>query len=295
MPSIGHRSWSLEWFDDGEWIHPSSFPSAAFIANATSTSTCSDGYGSNTFHGGAAAYDSAGSCRRANSQLHRQSCPPPSSSQSSQSIHILPASRRFTVLFVVIMLAFKVISALSIAGAFLTAHPLKTNDLLAPRYTGSITTTTTATASYQSLTTRIQTIRQNIATGQYSYTEVQTQVESFSYEVSTTLTAINDCANCFRPESVSSLKQTAQQTYAELDLLIDTCHRAYPQQAPSLFAMGSWSQLDTHLHRNLERFSESGVHATSILPPTFVKNTARVNWGRTSNFVNHQFGGSRGF
>jgi hypothetical protein len=78
----------------------------------------------------------------------------------------------------------------------------RTNDLLAPRYTGSITTTTTATASYQSLTTRIQTIRQNIATGQYSYTEVQTQVESFSYEVSTTLTAINDCANCFRPESV---------------------------------------------------------------------------------------------
>ncbi|PLW15710.1 hypothetical protein PCASD_22177 [Puccinia coronata f. sp. avenae] len=191
--------------------------------------------------------------------------------------------------------ALAIMSALSIAGAFLTAHPLKTNDLLAPRYTGSITTTTTATASYQSLTTRIQTIRQNIATGQYSYTEVQTQVESFSYEVSTTLTAINDCANCFRPESVSSLKQTAQQTYAELDLLIDTCHRAYPQQAPSLFAMGSWSQLDTHLHRNLERFSESGVHATSILPPTFVKNTARVNWGRTSNFVNHQFGGSRGF
>ncbi|PLW15052.1 hypothetical protein PCANC_13055 [Puccinia coronata f. sp. avenae] len=193
------------------------------------------------------------------------------------------------------MLAFKLMSALSMAGAFITALPLKTSggDQLVPRYTGSITSTTTATASYQALTTRIQTIRYNIATGQYSYTKVQTQIESVSYEVSSTLVAINDCTFCFSPELVSYLTQYAQQTYVELDSLVDTCYRVFPQQAPSLFAIGAWGQLDTHFHRNLKRFHESGVQVTALLPATFTQNTARAHWGKTHDFIHEHFG--RGF
>ncbi|PLW22817.1 hypothetical protein PCASD_12146 [Puccinia coronata f. sp. avenae] len=139
------------------------------------------------------------------------------------------------------MLAFKIIFALSIAvppllaGAFVAAHPLKTSDQLAPRDINSITTATTASTSYQSLTTRIQTLRYNIAKGQYTYSEARSQIQSFSYEASTTLTAINGCPTCFRSGSVYTLTQSAQRTYTELDSLVDTCYRVYPQQAPSLF------------------------------------------------------------
>ncbi|PLW45787.1 hypothetical protein PCASD_04772 [Puccinia coronata f. sp. avenae] len=214
---------------------------------------------------------------------------PPSSILPVSKSHCIPfqvAANPFLV-FIVTMLAFKIIFALSIAvppllaGAFVAAHPL------------NITTATTASTSYQSLTTRIQTLRYNIAKGQYTYSEARSQIQSFSYEASTTLTAINGCPTCFRSGSVYTLTQSAQRTYTELDSLVDTCYRVYPRQAPSLFT--SWTHLDAHFHRNLRLFFDSGVKATSILPSTFVYTTSRASWSQTSDFTSRYFSVATGF
>ncbi|PLW32084.1 hypothetical protein PCASD_16983 [Puccinia coronata f. sp. avenae] len=88
-----------------------------------------------------------------------------------------------------------------------------TGDQLMACSTNSVTLTENATASYQSLSTQDQT-------------------------VSSTLKAINSYLNCFHnPVSVSSLVQYAKQAYLELALLVETCWKVYPQEAPSLVTL----------------------------------------------------------
>ncbi|PLW45786.1 hypothetical protein PCASD_04773 [Puccinia coronata f. sp. avenae] len=171
------------------------------------------------------------------------------------------------------MLASQVISTLSIVCAFVNAHLF--HDQFAPRDICSISKAATASSSYQSLTTQIQTIRYNIASGQYSLTETESKIKLFSYQASSTLMDINDSLTCIHSDSVYSLTQSAQQTYSELDLLVDTCYQVYPQQASSLFS--SWSHLDSHFHRNLKLLFDSGVKARSILPSTFGHTCSRAS------------------
>ncbi|PLW14179.1 hypothetical protein PCANC_16995 [Puccinia coronata f. sp. avenae] len=183
------------------------------------------------------------------------------------------------------MLALKAISVLSIAAAFVTAHP-PDNQLVARGFNG-VTTTETATQSYQSLTTEIRTLRVNIATGKVEEEVAITQFKSFSYEATSTMTSINGCSLCYHPTRVSSLTQYAKQTYVEFDLLFETCYQVYGERASRLLT--HLSPLDSQCQRNLSLFSENGVHLQHILPPNFIRNVNRAGWPETHRYASRFF------
>ncbi|KNZ63083.1 uncharacterized protein VP01_1190g3 [Puccinia sorghi] len=196
------------------------------------------------------------------------------------------------------MVASNVISVLCLAAAFVTAHPI--NEQLAARQFGSITSTQSASSSYQSLTNQIRTLRENIAAGRVSVSEARSQFQSFSSQASSTFSAINGCSTCFTSSSAvtifcfqSSLSESARQTYSELDSLIDTSNRVYGQQAPTV--LSPFSNLDSQFQQNLNLFSQSGVGLQSIVPPTFTNNLSRVGLSQTANYASHYVGGSSGF
>ncbi|KNZ57851.1 uncharacterized protein VP01_2058g3 [Puccinia sorghi] len=189
------------------------------------------------------------------------------------------------------MVASNVISALCIAAAFVTAHPI--NEQLAARQFGSITSTQSASSSYQSLTNQIRTLRENIAAGRVSVSEARSQFQSFSRQATSTFSAINGCSTCFTSSSASSFSESARQTYSEFDSLIDTSNRVYGQQAPTV--LSPFSNLDSHFKQNLNLFSQSGVGLQSIVPPTFTNNLSRVGLSQTANYASHYVGGSSGF
>jgi hypothetical protein len=134
---------------------------------------------------------------------------------------------------------------------------------LVARGFNGVTTTETATQSYQSLTTEIRTLRVNIATGKVEEEVAITQFKSFSYEATSTMTSINGCSLCYHPTRVvnvssyrheqfvvcfdvdyllplfftqSSLTQYAKQTYVEFDLLFETCYQVYGERASRLLS-----------------------------------------------------------
>lgn len=189
------------------------------------------------------------------------------------------------------MVAFNVISALCIAVAFVTAHPI--NEQLTARQFSSVTSTSSASSSYQSLTSQIRTLRENIQAGRVSVSEARSQFQSFSSQASSTFSAINSCSTCFTGSSAYSFSQYAQQTYSELNSLIDACNQVYGQQAPTV--LSSFGNLDWQFRQNLNLFSQSGVSLQAIVPPTFANNLSRVGLTQTANFASRYVGGSSGF
>ncbi|PLW12794.1 hypothetical protein PCANC_13156 [Puccinia coronata f. sp. avenae] len=180
------------------------------------------------------------------------------------------------------MVAFKVFSVLSIAIALVTAaaHPL--SDQLVTRSI-SVISTHSATSSYKSLTTRIQTLRRDIDSGRVTETQARSQFQSFSSEARSTFTAINNCEACFHHDSVSSMTQYAQQCYSELKSLVDTCYRVYPEQARTIVT--PLGQFDSQCRQNLALFRQGGIPVQSIIPSNFAQTASRAGWAQTSSFA----------
>ncbi|PLW22631.1 hypothetical protein PCANC_28190 [Puccinia coronata f. sp. avenae] len=110
-----------------------------------------------------------------------------------------------------------------------------------------------------------------------------TALLSFSSEARSTFTAINNCEACFHHDSVSSMTQYAQQCYSELNSLVDTCYRVYPEQARTIVT--PLGQFDSQCRQNLALFRQGGIPVQSIIPSNFAQTASRAGWSQTSSFA----------
>jgi len=157
----------------------------------------------------------------------------------------------------------------------------------------SVTSTTSASSSYRSLSTRIHALRDNIAAGKVTVSEARSQFQSFASQASSTFSAINGCSVCYGGNSATSMSQSAQQTYSELNSLVQTTNQVFGAQAPTV--LSSFTKLDSQFKQNLELFSQSGVGLQSILPSTFTQTMSKAGMSQTSSFASHSSSGSAGF
>ncbi|KAH9450251.1 hypothetical protein Pst134EA_026957 [Puccinia striiformis f. sp. tritici] len=166
------------------------------------------------------------------------------------------------------------------------------SEQLVGRQINSVTTTESAVSSYQYLSRQFSSLRQGIENGQYTASEAREQFQSISQQASTTITALNNCLQCY-PGASSVLSQSASQAYSEMSSLVQISNQRYGQQSGNVIA--PLTQLDAPLQQNLNAFSRYGVTPQRIIPPTFLPTLTQAGFGRTAQFasansVNNRFG-----
>ncbi|POW20242.1 hypothetical protein PSHT_03754 [Puccinia striiformis] len=197
------------------------------------------------------------------------------------------------------------------------------SEQLVGRQINSVTTTESAVSSYQYLSRQFSSLRQGIENGQYTASEAREQFQSISQQASTTITALNNCLQCY-PGASSVLSQSASQAYSEMSSLVQISNQRYGQQSGNVIARElrgflyaslhitprividtksfilidpsiALTQLDAPLQQNLNAFSRYGVTPQRIIPPTFLPTLTQAGFGRTAQFasansVNNRFG-----